>query len=273
MATDDKFAFPAAVTISSLMANLASDVAVDAFVIGYGLGAANRRLLEGLGDGGSRLSVRLFDRDQSEFTDYPASSPGHNRITKATYGRLVFPDIVPASVDRLLYLDADTLVRHDVSSLYQMDLTGHAIGARHDPVVPTFDHPGGVQAWRTLDVSGQTEYFNSGVMVLDIERWHAEDWGPRVKTYLMDHRDNIMLFDQEGLNAVARGSFARLDWQWNAIEYRRKGDITTPPDPMLDAYIVHFLGDVKPWDLPAGSSDGACHSEYWQYAEKLTHAE
>lgn len=273
MSTDDNFAVPAAVTISSLATHLGDDVSATVHIIGYDLQEKYAALLTGLPRRHSRVVVRLIERSSDEFVDLPISSPGHNRITRATYGRLVLPDVVPANVERLLYLDADILVRRDVAELFAVELGGNVLAARHDPVVPEFDHPGGVQAWRAIEVDGKTAYFNAGVLVIDLKRWRAEDWGTRVRDYLVKHCDNIMLFDQEALNAVIRGRFTRIDGRWNAIEYRRAGDITTPPDRMEHAYIVHFLGDTKPWDAAAAERPGAGHAEYREYAERLSRAE
>jgi lipopolysaccharide biosynthesis glycosyltransferase len=273
MSTDDNFAVPAAVTISSLATHLGPDVHATVHVIGYDLQSQHVSLLTGLARRHPRLTVRLIERDPDEFADLPISSSGHNRITRATYGRLVLPEVVPQSVERLLYLDADILVRRDVAELYAVDPGENVLAARHDPVVPEFDHPGGVQAWQTLELSGKTAYFNAGVLVIELKRWRAEGWGARIRDYLVKHSDNIMLFDQEALNAVVRGRFTRIDGRWNAIEYRRAGDITTLPDRMEDAYIVHFLGDTKPWDEAAADHPGAGHAEYWEYAERLARAE
>ena len=56
--------------------------------------------------------------------------PGH--ITQAMYYRYLFVDLLPKSVKRLIYLDADIICKDDILPLWHTDLQGRVLGAVRD---------------------------------------------------------------------------------------------------------------------------------------------
>lgn len=78
--------------------------------------------------------------------------------------RLVLDKLLPNNLDRLLYLDSDIIVRGDLTELYTTDLGGAVLAAGIEPTVD--------RAWRKrLGIGGL--YYNSGVLVIDWQRWHV----------------------------------------------------------------------------------------------------
>ena len=57
------------------------------------------------------------------------NAPVMKRITKETYYRLLMMDYLPQNIDRVLYIDPDTVVLREISPLYNMDFKGKTIGA------------------------------------------------------------------------------------------------------------------------------------------------
>lgn len=86
--------------------------------------------------------------------------PGH--ITQAMYYRYLFADMLPKTVTRLIYLDADIICKGNILPLWQTDLQGKVLGAVRD--------------WgeaKSCDRIGlkNGRYFNSGVLLLDLTKW------------------------------------------------------------------------------------------------------
>ena len=60
--------------------------------------------------------------------------PGNNHFDQTAYYRILAPQILLARhIERVLYLDLDTLIRTDLTPLYDSDLEGNIIGAVIDP--------------------------------------------------------------------------------------------------------------------------------------------
>lgn len=64
----------------------------------------------------------------------------------------------------------------------------------------------GIHRWEELGLDPDEPYFNSGGMVVDLERWRALNVGPRVLEYLQKYRNTLNVRgNQEGFNAVLAG--------------------------------------------------------------------
>lgn len=88
--------------------------------------------------------------------------PGH--ITQAMYYRYLFAEMLPKSVKRLIYMDADIICKGDLLPLWQTDLQGRVLGAVRD--------------WgeaKSCDRIGLKNgcYFNSGVLLMDLVKMAA----------------------------------------------------------------------------------------------------
>ena len=56
---------------------------------------------------------------------------------------------------------------------------------------------------------------NAGVLAIDTEEWRAQGLADAIHQYVDTHGDVLTLEDQDGLNTVLRGHFARLPLRWN----------------------------------------------------------
>lgn len=85
-----------------------------------------------------------------------------NHLPVSAYYRILLPNLLP-EVDRVLYLDYDTLVVNDLTSLWQSDLEGHFLGCIRDLGVTIKN------GWSN-DLLGKygENYFNSGVLLMDL---------------------------------------------------------------------------------------------------------
>src|SRR5882724_4301278 len=114
---DDAYAMPLAVTVRSLVDNLERGRSVRLFVVDGGLTAeSKRRLLESWPR--ERLEVEWLKPNLSPLAGVKVS--GH--IPLASYFRLLVADLVPAAVERILYLDSDLVILEDITKLWEVDL-------------------------------------------------------------------------------------------------------------------------------------------------------
>ncbi len=153
------------------------------------------------------------------------------------YFRLLIPFLLPDH-PLAIYLDADTMVLNDISSLWNTDLEGHAIAAVLDYLPRIRD---AVSNWRELHIDPDAPYLNSGVLVMDLARWTTEKISLRVLKICRENQDHLRAqgqwpqFDQYGLNVVLAGRWKALDPMWN-----RGTDL-----PPTVARIIHYLGNGK----------------------------
>lgn len=113
---------------------------------------------------------------------------GNKRWSSTVCDRLFAPFYIN-NIDRLIYLDVDTVVICDIAALYNIDLKGKTIGA-----------------------SGYS-YFNSGVIVYDMNK--LRDKYSYINTPTNIQLDNCSYPDQDYLNEVFRNDFHDIGFYYN----------------------------------------------------------
>ena len=78
--------------------------------------------------------------------------------------RLFFTEYIDRDVDRLLYLDSDTLVVGSLHELFAMDMGGNCVGVVLDSLTGAYKH--------RLGYREEEPYFNSGVLLIDVAQWN-----------------------------------------------------------------------------------------------------
>jgi hypothetical protein len=120
-------------------------------------------------------------------------------------------------------MDSDVIVRCDITELWNQSIEGHVIAAVLDDGIKTVSGEKGLPTWRNIGLEPDTPYFNSGVMLIDIDRWRDLAIGCRAMKYLETYTDQLVFADQDALNAVIAGDWRHLDPRWNVTSgsYRR----------------------------------------------------
>lgn len=158
------------------------------------------------------------------------------RIPPASLIRLLAPELLAERYDRLLYIDVDTEIHGDLAPVFDLDLRGDVLAAAAARASEAH--------CRALGMTTSDRYFNSGVMLIDIARWNAEQVGERALQFIERNAAICKLPDEDALNAVLDGRILVLSPIWNFradfMRLRRSADLVTP-------VICHYDGLHKPW--------------------------
>ncbi len=165
------------------------------------------------------------------------------------YARLICPYIFEESVEKILYLDADIICVKECREIFNSNLNGSIIAACRDSKYINFKHKISNQCnssiipnYKELGFNGNEFYFNSGVMLIDIILWKKENISVKILDTLNKNKDNIMLWDQYGLNIILSGLWAELEKKWNTIAHNSTEEIVfrhfafTKPDSLKYMY-------------------------------------
>jgi len=254
-ASDEAYALPLAVMLSSAAGQLAADTPIDAHVLADDLTAATRERVESSLP--PAMTVHWVPRSAAEFADLPR----WGRMSLATYHKVTLGSWLPPHVGKVIWLDCDTLVLQDLSALWGTPLDGRTALACRDRLVPSLGSSFGVAGWPELGLPPGAPYFNAGVMLIDVDRWRTRVVEQRSLAYLRRFRDRVWFWDQEALNASLAGDWGALDDEWNwpanrvALGPPVTGRRRTPR-------IVHFSGDLKPWRI-TGTGPFCAAYEQW----------
>jgi lipopolysaccharide biosynthesis glycosyltransferase len=145
---------------------------------------------------------------------------------------------------RVLYLDCDLWIgTRAIERLFDLDLDGHVLGAVRDAAEVLRPLSSEWSEYRAkLGVPKDAAYFNSGVMLVDVDRFSDAGVGAATIEYLSSGKFAGHMFDQSALNAVLAGRWLEISPIWNWM-FGTRLRITERYDPA----IVHFIGGNKPW--------------------------
>ncbi|KAK1275362.1 putative galacturonosyltransferase-like 3 [Acorus gramineus] len=174
------------------------------------------------------------------------------------YARIYLADLLPRSVRRIIYFDSDLIVVDDVAKLWRIDLGPHVLGAPeycHANFTPYFTD----RFWSDARFARAFEggprrrrpcYFNTGVMVIDLERWREGRFTERLEEW-MRVRKRVRIYDLGSLPPfllVFAGKVKGVDHRWN--QHGLGGDNVEGlcrdlhPGPVS---LLHWSGKGKPW--------------------------
>ncbi len=206
------------------------------------------------------FTVRYFKIDENDFKGFPLAT----WVGIQTWFRFQIPELCP-DLNKIIYLDSDTLVRKSLLSLWQMDIRNKVIAGVED----SRNVKNHISRLKMKDKS----YFNAGVLLLNLKKLRKIAPFQKIKEYVLKHKDILKYNDQDMLNLLGDGRKMNLPIKYNymepwwidaSIEYTGNNKIKYEK-ARLDASIVHFVGP-KPNGLGCKNTYA---KEWWQYAKKL----
>ena len=188
-----------------------------------------------------------------------AGAPSDARFPVEASFPLLMPELLPASLERVLFLDADMLVLGDLMHVWETPLNGHVLAAAVDGAVPRCSAPRGVKGWQALHIPADAPYFNGGVLLAHLALWRERDVPGRARRYLETTREPIDFLHQEALNAVLWDDWLPLDERWNLLATLAGRSYGSPLSEAAQPGVVHFAGRMKPWRAPIGGPFNAVY--------------
>ena len=163
-----------------------------------------------------------------------AEFPQNINWNLAIYYRAIAPYILYGKVKRALYLDADILCLGNINDLFTINLPS-VVGVVEDIL------PGNKKKklLSTLGISSHEFYFNSGVMLIDVDRYFEENILAKFIDCVKNNCNKLKMYDQDAFNIILGKEAYYLDETFNSCK------------PLTNKKIVflHFIGSLKPWAL------------------------
>ena len=197
-----------------------------------------------------------------------------DRYPVEMYDRLLAPSYLPETVDRILYLDPDIIVKGDVTPLYELDFGDKlfAGGTHIQNGLLRFNE-------LRLGVKDCDLYVNTGVLLIHVEALRKEQDEAKVLSEIENCRKPLLLPDQDIITMLYGDRIREVD----ALRYNLSdrllllgmagflsGTAIDRDWPEREAVILHFCGRNKPWKE---NYKGLLGGYYIQCEERLRLAE
>lgn len=208
-----------------------------------------------------KFKIHPLYMDDEDINNFPITE---KRYPREIYFRLFSYRYLDSSIDRVIYLDIDTVVINSLEELYHMEFNNnYFIGCTHI----------GKRMLRfnrlRLGVKEKNPYINTGVMLINIEALRKDDIGKEISSYVMSRSSILLLPDQDvifalygdkvkTINTLKYNLGEKLIKEYN-FKHKRKIDIKWI---RKNSIVIHYYGKNKPWN---DKYDGILNIFYDEY--------
>lgn len=184
------------------------------------------------------------------FTVFPATVT----FPVSIYYRLLAP-LIFKEYSFLLYLDADIVALQPIVDLLQHHQPQNAICAVvKEPMAQSV-------LSKAVNIP-EGDYFNSGVLYINVQQWNALNISQKVFDCLLERGSTFLYFDQDALNIILHGHVLFLTDKFNQqikTGHKKYDFERLPPE---DTVLLHYVGSDKPWHIWNQQAIGETYRHY-----------
>lgn len=258
LAADENYSRYCMVTLTSILENTTSFLNVYILTSGFSEMTERRFMNYELS---YNCKIHFVTIDETALQGVPLPKE-LSHINIVTYYRLLISSVLPDDIDKIIYLDCDIIVRHDIAELASIQIDGYAISAvMESPYEDRKDR-------ERLQIPLEYGYFNAGVLLINLSYWREHRLDLVFLSYLKNHSRNILYHDQDILNATLYDKTLAMPVTWNTstVLYIRakmsKKRIKAMHGILSDPALVHFVYIPKPWQ---SNCENPWKAEYGKY--------
>ena len=161
---------------------------------------------------------------------------GH--INETAFLKFLIEDFVHE--EKVIYIDADTIILKSLRPLISIKLNGFCIAAVEEDIYTDNEK-------EKVGIKKNIKTFNSGIFVIDLYKWKKRKIKQNCIEHLKKYKRDLYFLDQDSLNSVISGNFQSLDSSFNQRQ---------------NPTVVHFSGYEKPWHF---DSNHIYKNHYWKF--------
>lgn len=249
--TNDKFVAKVAASICSVFENNKQEKDICIYIIGQGISKENIHRFDKLQSKYNRRIEILEMKEVSDYLDFSFDTNGWNPIVLA---RLLLDKFLPEEVEKVLYIDGDTINLASLAELWQFDLQEKVLGGCIEATVS--------KKQKIYLGMEKIPYINAGVLLIDLKKWREEETGKRILQFYQANNGNLFANDQDAINGSLKGkiyylppkyNFYNIYWFYNYKTLKKlmgKADYYTKEvynESVNNPAIIHYLGEERPW--------------------------
>lgn len=261
---DNNYPIFTMISINSIVQNNKSDCDYTFYIIEDNISQNNLKLMKDY-FAKKNINVNFIHIDQniidtkSDFTYLPY-------ITPISLARILLPDLLPQSVDKVLYLDGDTLVTIDLKEFYDIELEGDYLTG----MIPNdcaYSYEGITKK--------NPNYYNSGVMLIDLKKWREQKVSKQLLDFMtvnkarFSHEDknlnrnwSFIFLDQDLINYVLDDKIKTVSFKYN--QQYCSGDFSNYEKLFYTNGVLHYLTATKPWVFAVKKIEAVrVYYKYW----------
>ena len=158
-------------------------------------------------------------------------------ISIETYFRYIIADVFP-ELDKILYLDADTVINGSIEKLYNTDLEDFYCVGVNDICIERLGYK------QNIGFKEDEVYVNAGVLLLNLKELRKNKISKELIEKTTELEGVIYYQDQDVINIVFKNKIKTVDSIYNFCN----DNVRLEKEKRNSAIIVHYTGRKKPWN-------------------------
>lgn len=211
-ASDDNYAPLLTIAMFSfLKSNVDEFSSINVFVLDDGISEKNKdRISKSLSEFDYNLTyIRTKKISEMEFK--VSSFERNNIASLTTYSRLFISSLLPDTIDKILYLDCDSLIVDSFKELWDEDLSDYYCGAVLDC--------GNTAVINRLGFKKDESYYNAGVLLINLKKWREENIEDKFIEFMINNQGRFYQHDQGVINETFKNKIKTIDPKYNLQGY------------------------------------------------------
>lgn len=252
--SSDAYAPFAGVSITSLLENNKDIEELTIFLIDVDISSINKQKLLNLAEEYNRELVFLnIEKIITKLKELKIE-PYHGSY--ATYLKLFIIDYLPETVDKILYIDSDTVVVGSLKELCTLKMGDTPIAAVRGCLTADYK--------RNLGCECDDGWYNMGVALFNVEYWKRNHITKLIQEHLHTVRAQYAVADQDLMNVIFHNKFMVLSPKYNLqsihlayntdvyfLSYPERGyytkqEISASMEAPVIVHLMRFVGEY-PW--------------------------
>ena len=247
--TDSRYTTPTMISMLSAIENKCPNSIYNYYIVAENITSQDKNnILKLKSLSPQTVNINIIDQEEP---DLPFENMQRFLQYKVGMHKIFLPKIL-SNLDKVIYMDGDTVVLKDLSQLYSIDVENVYAAVAKDGIFYRFP-----KEMKEMGVDKRGFYFNSGVMLYNLKLQRQDDMVEKLVEYVKTHDD--FYGDQDVLNVVLGNKLKLMSYRYNCISTFFEADDLA----FLSSYfgeelpkqknkiyekstIIHYAGD-KPW--------------------------
>ena len=204
------------------------------------------------------IEFNIINVSQEMFSNLPINE----HFSVEMYFRMIAQFILPENLDRILWIDIDIVCLENIKQFYYQDFDNKSMIVCADSM---YGEQMLVEHKENLGIKPDTKYFNSGVLILNLDKMRKKYTMEEIMETSIKYKDKLKYPDQDILNILYEGDVKYTGKRYN-YQLIFRDDIEKGDEGKIA--LLHYTSAEKPWRFKAINK---ASKYYWIYEKKRGH--
>lgn len=201
---DNNYVWIMGISMISLFENNKEMNQIVVYLLGDNVSQKNKDTLKDIANKYNRKCV-IVDIPELNIPDVLCSQ----RWPKSAFSRLYAGELLPDNVEKVLYLDCDTIVKNSIRELWNVDNSDFVISGVKDCISRQYR--------KNIGIPDTAAYINAGVLLMNLNLLRKTNISKRIDSFLNKYQKFIHYADQDVLNGIFKGNFGILNSEYDLM--------------------------------------------------------